>query len=135
MSGKNEVARNLRQQEPGRVDSHENAADTQIIAQRKPSRHNGGITYTVKTTGGDTFRIVVSGRVRWALDQLCAAGLAGCTPIENPAPRWSAYIFDLRGIGIEIETIHELHEGEFAGTHGRYVLRSTVTRGMQGGAL
>lgn len=134
MSGKNEVARNLREQEPGRVDSHANAANTQIIAQRKPSRHSDGIAYTVKTTGGDVLRVVVSGRVRWALDQLTRAGLAGCTPIDNPAPRWSAYIFDLRSMGVEIETIHEPHEGEFAGTHGRYVLRSTVTRGMRGDA-
>jgi hypothetical protein len=135
MSRTNEVARNLRQQEPGRVDSHASAANTQIIAQRKPSRHNGGTAYTVKTTGGDVFRVVVSGRVRWALDQLRTAGTAGCTPIDNPAPRWSAYIFDLRGMGIEIDTIHEPHEGEFAGTHGRYVLRSTVTRGMRGDAI
>jgi len=135
MSRTNEVARNLRQQEPGRVDSHASAANTQTIAQRKPSRHNGGTAYTVKTTGGDIFRVVVSGRVRWALDQLTRTGLAGCTPIDNPAPRWSAYIFDLRGMGIEVETIHEPHEGEFAGTHGRYVLRSTVTRAMQGDAI
>ncbi|WP_458790899.1 winged helix domain-containing protein [Yoonia sp. MH D7] len=135
MSRKNEMARNLFGQEPSRVDSHVNAANTRIIAQRKPSRHNGGKAYTVKTTGGDIFRVVVSGRVRWALDQLCRVGLAGCTPIDNPAPRWSAYIFDLRGMGIEIETIHEPHEGEFAGTHGRYVLRSTLTRVMQGDAI
>jgi hypothetical protein len=135
MSGINEVARNLRQQEPGRVDSHGSAANTQIIAQRKPTRHNGGTAYTVKTTGGDIFGIVASGRVRWALDQLRMAGNSGCTPIDNPAPRWSAYIFDLRGMGIEIETIHEPHEGEFAGSHGRYVLRSTVTCGMQGDTI
>lgn len=135
MSRTNEVARNLRQQEPGRVDSHANAANAQIIPQCNLPRHNGGTAYTVKTTGGDVFRVVVSGRVRWALDQLHTAGTAGCTPIDNPAPRWSAYIFDLRGMGIEIETIHEPHTGDFAGTHGRYVLRSTVTHGMQGGAI
>lgn len=135
MSRTNEVARNLRQQEPGRVESHAEAACTQTVAQRKPSRHNGGTLYTVKTTDGGTFAILVSGRVRWALEQLSRAGLAGCTPIDNPAPRWSAYIFDLRGMGIEIETIHEPHKGEFAGTHGRYVLRSTVTRAMQGDTI
>ena len=129
MSGANKVARNLLAQEPGRVVSHAIAANTQIIAQRIPSRHNGGTAYTVKTTGGDVFRVVVSGRVRWALDQLWQAGRAGCTPIDNPAPRWSAYIFDLRDMGIEIETIHEPHAGEFAGTHGRYVLRADVVKG------
>ena len=126
MSRTNEVARNLRQQEPGRVDSHANAANAQTIAQRKPARHNGGKAYTVKTTSGDVFYIAVSGRVRWALDQLRTAGKSGCTPIDNPAPRWSAYIFDLRSMGVEIVTLHEPHAGEFAGTHGRYVLRSLV---------
>ena len=132
MSGENKVTRNLLAQEPGRVDSHANAAKTQIIAQRKPSRHNGGTTYTVKTTSGDVFCIFVSGRVRWALDQLRAAGKAGCTPIDNPAPRWSAYIFDLRRMGIEVDTVHEQHTGEFAGRHGVYVLRSVVAPEWKG---
>ena len=135
MSGTNKMAWNLLVQEPGRVDSHAIAANTQTIAQRKASRHNGGTAYHVKTASGDAFYIVVSGRVRWALDQLCKAGTAGCTPIDQPAPRWSAYIFDLRGMGVEIDTLHEPHEGEFAGFHGRYVLRSTVTRTAQGGRI
>jgi hypothetical protein len=134
MSRTNEVAWNLLKQEPSRVDSQANAANTQIIAQRKPARHNGGTGYTVKTTSGDAFRIAVAGRVRWALDQLRAAGTTGCTPIDNPAPRWSAYIFDLRGMGIEIETITETHDGDFPGHHARYVLRSGVSLGWNGGA-
>ncbi len=32
----------------------------------------------------------------------------------------------LRGEGVDIETIHEKHEGEFPGHHARYVLRSKV---------
>jgi hypothetical protein len=135
MSGTNEVARNLLAQEPGGVDSQANAANSQIIAQRKLARHNGGTGYTVKTTSGDAFRIAVAGRVRWALDQLRAAGTTGCTPIFNPAPRWAAYIYSLREIGVEVETITETHEGDFPGHHARYVLRSGVSLGWNGGAV
>lgn len=66
-------------------------------------------------------------RAQWALRELMEAGPHGVTPIDNPAPRWSHYIFLLRRYGIDIETIHEAHGGPFAGTHARYVLRSHVT--------
>ena len=63
----------------------------------------------------------------WALTELIKAGQTGVTPLENPAPRWGAYVFKLRHEhGIIIETIHELHRGRFPGRHGRYVLRSDV---------
>jgi hypothetical protein len=35
---------------------------------------------------------------------------------------------DLRKFGLDIETIHEPHQGEFPGSHARFVLRSRVTR-------
>jgi hypothetical protein len=55
------------------------------------------------------------------------AGTSGCTPIDNPAPRWSAYVFNLkREHNLSIETRHEPHRGDFPGTHGRYVLLSPV---------
>ena len=74
---------------------------------------------------GSTF--TVKGRVAWALLELLKAGPKGCTPIENPGPRWSAYVFDLRREhGLDIETRHEAHEGAFPGSHARYVLRSAV---------
>lgn len=57
------------------------------------------------------------------------AGAKGCTPITNPAPRWSGYVGKLRGYGVPIETIREKHGGEFAGTHARYVLRARVVKG------
>jgi hypothetical protein len=135
MSGTNEMTRNLLAQEPGRVDCHALAADTQIIAQRKPARHNGGTPYTVTTTDGGAFVILISGRVRWALDQLRKAGKVGCTPIDNPAPRMAAYVHSLRGMGVEIETITETHAGNFPGHHARYVLRSGVSLGRIGGAV
>lgn len=73
-------------------------------------------------------KITVRGRERWALECLVAAGARGCTPIDTPGPRWSAYVHDLRHeFGIEIESIREPHDGQFPGTHARYVLRSTVT--------
>jgi hypothetical protein len=135
MSRTNKMTRNLWGQEPSRVDCHALAADTQIIAQHKPARHNGGTAYSVTTTDGVAFAILISGRVRWALDQLLKAGTTGCKPIHNPAPRWSAYIFDLRGMGVEIETITETHEGDFPGHHAVYVLRSGVSLGRIGGAV
>jgi hypothetical protein len=67
------------------------------------------------------------GRDAWALSELVAAGERGCTPIDNPGPRWSGYVFNLRrGHGLVIETVHEPHRGAFPGTHARYVLRSPV---------
>jgi hypothetical protein len=70
----------------------------------------------------------VHGRDAWALLELVKAGPKGCTPIENPGPRWSGYVFNLkRDLGLAIETIHESHGGLFSGTHARYVLRSAVT--------
>jgi len=68
----------------------------------------------------------LEGRVAWTLHELLTAGERGCTPIENPAPRWSDYVFKLSREGIEIETITEKHGGIYAGHHARYVLRSPV---------
>ncbi|MEP6826597.1 MAG: hypothetical protein ABJA10_00835 [Aestuariivirga sp.] len=69
----------------------------------------------------------VHGRDAWALLQLVAAGPNGCTPIDNPGPRWSGYVFNLkRNPGLAIVTHHEAHRGNFPGTHGRYILKSDV---------
>lgn len=70
--------------------------------------------------------ITVVGRDAWALQALMSAGFIGLTPIDRPAPRWGHYVWKLRGKGIRIETIDEKHGGEFAGTHARYVLRSSI---------
>ncbi|SMC67598.1 hypothetical protein [Primorskyibacter flagellatus] len=134
MSGGNEVARNLLAQEPGRDYRHANAADIPNIAPQKRKRHNSGTFYRVTPSTGDPFRIVVTGRDRWALEELRRVGAKGCTPIDNPAPRWSAYVFNLRALGLDIETVTEPHGGDYAGHHGRYVLRSGVTLDWKGGA-
>lgn len=75
--------------------------------------------------GGRT--LAVSGRAAWALSKLIEAGATGCTPIDNPGPRWSDYVFKLKKLGMVIETVDEKHGGPFAGLHARYVLRSAVT--------
>ncbi|WP_322868292.1 hypothetical protein U7859_02245 [Bradyrhizobium ottawaense] len=71
--------------------------------------------------------VVVVGRAAWALLELLAAGHAGCTYVDTPAPRWSSYIHKLRKLGAIIDTLREGHGGPFAGFHARYVLRSSVT--------
>lgn len=68
-----------------------------------------------------------TGRDAWALRQLMEAGRAGVTPIDNPAPRWSHYIYKLRSAGIVISTENVRHGGPFPGTHGRYRLETKLT--------
>jgi hypothetical protein len=71
----------------------------------------------------------IPGRYAWALLELKKAGKRGCTPLDNPAPRWSAYIHQLRHeYGLDIQTIWEAHKGPFPGTHARYVLQSKVDK-------
>lgn len=69
---------------------------------------------------------VAKGRDAWALSELIAAGAEGCTPITNPGPRWSGYVLKLRKRGVDIETVHERHDGPYAGTHARYRLKSNL---------
>jgi hypothetical protein len=129
-SGQKET-RNLLAQEPGRVERHAIAAGTWTIAQLKGRAKRAGL-YQVTPEGGEPFTIEATGREAWALDRLLTAGPKGCTPIDQPAPRWSAYVHKLRKRGVPIDTLHEPHGGEFSGTHGRYVLRADVRKG--GGA-
>jgi len=127
MGGGQEMTRNLRAQEPGQGSRQANAADTLNIPQAKCRARRTGL-YHVTPESGEPFTLYVMGREAWALDRLRWAGPRGCTPIEQPAPRWSAYVHTLRGRGVPIETIHEPHGGEFSGTHGRYVLRADVRK-------
>lgn len=64
----------------------------------------------------------LDGRLGWTMIQLAQAGAKGVTPIEQPAPRWSAYVHKLRKLGIQIETEMEPHEGTYPGQHARYRL-------------
>lgn len=134
MNRHNEKARNLHEQEPGRVSRHANATGNPEVAHRNRPRHRPGTLYTITPSAGEPFLVHIGGRDKWALDRLRAAGRNGCTPISEPAPRWSAYVFNLRALGLEIETITEPHRGDYPGHHARYVLRSTVSPEWEGRA-
>ena len=105
-----------------------NAAGTSNIAQGAGRAKRAGL-YCITPETGEPFTIEAKGREAWALDRLREAGPKGCTPITEPAPRWSAYVHNLRGLGVPIQTLREPHGGEFSGHHGRYVLRATVQKG------
>lgn len=90
-------------------------------------------TATIHMPDGQTRSISLLGREAWALLELIEAGASGCTPIDNPAPRWSHYVWLLRGDGFKVETVDESHAGPFAGSHARYVLHDDVT--LDGGNL
>lgn len=87
----------------------------------------GPAWFRITRTDGTSHDILVAGRVHWALHHLMMEGPKGCTPIDHPGPRWSAYVHTLRHVHqVEIETIHEKHGAPFEGTHARYVARSTI---------
>lgn len=73
-----------------------------------------------------TRSIRLKGRDAWALSKLVVPGSQECTPHDTPGPCWSGYVFNLRQMGLDIETIHERHAGPFAGKHAQYVLRLKV---------
>jgi hypothetical protein len=88
---------------------------------------NSAVTHITARLNGDDGPVKrFKGRAAWALDRLLAAGQIGCTPIDQPAPRWSHYVFLLRRDGVDIETVHENHGGAYAGHHARYLLRTPV---------
>lgn len=88
----------------------------------------GAAVFVVNQHQPDAFILRLTGRDAWTLERLVDAGATGCTPIEQPAPRWSAYVHRLRGMGVVIITQMEPHGGEFPGRHARYVLGCTVER-------
>lgn len=117
-----------REPQPGQDGRFATAAGTCKIAQAK-GRAKRGSLYRVTLETGETFTIHAKGRDAWALDRLAEAGPKGCTPITEPAPRWSGYVFNLRALGVPVETVTEAHRGEFAGHHARYILRARVAKG------
>lgn len=86
------------------------------------------VTYRIEPDDPDlsSFCLSVRGRQLWTLVKLLEAGPAGCTPLCDPAPRWSSYVHELRNQRVPIETILEAHEGLFPGLHARYVIRATA---------
>lgn len=86
------------------------------------------VSLTIKwLTASKGEEITLIGRNAWAMRELIISGKKGCTPIDNPAPAWAAYVQNLRAMGFDIETITEAHGGPFRGHHGRYVLHDDVT--------
>lgn len=86
--------------------------------------------------GNLTTTLTFNGRDAFALDQLIKAGRRGCRTIDNPAPRWSHYVYKLRRAGLNIQAHDEAHGGPYAGHHARYelltkilVLESTFLKG------
>jgi hypothetical protein len=75
---------------------------------------------------GSARTIEAIGRTAWALGELIAAGPDGCTPIDNPAPRWSSYVHKLRRMGLNVATLTEGHGGDYHGSHARYVLKQRI---------
>tara|TARA_R110002074_G_scaffold195293_1_gene361522 strand:- start:344 stop:628 length:285 start_codon:yes stop_codon:yes gene_type:complete len=75
----------------------------------------------------------LDGRLGWAMCQLAQAGAHGIETVKRPAPRWSAYVHELRSMGIPIETEMVAHGGPYPGRHARYRLACdasiTILRG------
>ena len=94
-----------------------------IYAPRGDDNRNPVVSLTIEI-GGQLK--IIKGRDARALSELISGGLVGVTPIERLAPRWSHYVHKLGRAGIHVETIEEKHGGAYAGTHARYVLRSSV---------
>jgi hypothetical protein len=102
------------------------ARDTAEYIAPASSRKGRSSTALVVQVEAEPIPITIglNGRLAWAFDELLEAGAVGCTPIFNPAPRWSHYVHRLRKAGLDIETIDVPHGGPYPGFHGRYVLRS-----------
>lgn len=81
-------------------------------------------TFRISPEGRKPFNITLpEGRDQWALSELIKAGSKGCTPIDTPGPRWSAYKHKLlRKYRVPIDRKDEPHKGKYPGTHARYTL-------------
>ncbi len=64
--------------------------DNRTAANRK------GSPVIVEAPGGP-LTLTIKGRELWALRELIRAGSRGVTPVERVGPRWSHYVFKLRG--------------------------------------
>ena len=75
----------------------------------------------------------LTGHDQWALDRLIHAGAHGVTQItEFAVSCWTACIFKLRKLGIEVSAILENHRSEFVGHHAGYVPKGHAERAADG---
>jgi hypothetical protein len=86
--------------------------------------NNPVVELTVSLEGRD-IRFIK--REAWMLHLLMDRGERGVTTLEVPGVRMSHHVMKIRRKGIVVETVDERHSGPFAGSHGRYVLRSPIT--------
>lgn len=86
----------------------------------------GHAQFTIKYDCAEFRTVLLSGYNRWALETLIAAGGKGCIPLELPAPRWSAYIHNLRRVGVPIATFAEPCSHSEKRKRCRYVLAASV---------
>ena len=77
-----------------------------------------------RTDSSETLRL--NGCGAWTLAHLIGARETGIIPLDSPAPRWSAYVHTLRKRSLDISTVDEPHACPYSGTHGRYVLRTSL---------
>jgi hypothetical protein len=104
---------------------------TAAVTPRSPGEPIGTrgkrIAFNIFEGDGNIRTVTPPPRVGWALSELIAAGRAGVTSMENPAPRLAAYIHKARHVfRIAIESITETHDGPYPGKHARYRLLSRV---------
>ncbi|MDE3240721.1 MAG: hypothetical protein KGN33_17315 [Paracoccaceae bacterium] len=76
--------------------------------------------------GEKTTVFLTEPRVIWALEHLIRAGKRGITTLENPAPRWSAYLHKIKRAGIPFTKVTEKHGGDFEGWHARFFIGEGV---------
>ena len=72
--------------------------------------------------------LALTKRAEFFLEEMLAAGPEGITTIDYPGVRVGDAVFKLRKAGVNVETRYEEHGGDFAGHHGRYILRSRIVR-------
>jgi len=99
------------------------------LIPRKETARNEAVTFIVSGSEGDRVIEVTEPRVVQILELLVERGSLGVTPLDLPGVRVAASVFKLRmDYAIPIETITERHGGRYAGTYGRYVLRTAARR-------
>ncbi|BCH12106.1 hypothetical protein MesoLj131c_63640 [Mesorhizobium sp. 131-3-5] len=100
----------------------QHVADARAPVNSRIDEANKKFAITFRKSGKGARRDEVpsfAGREAWELRELIQAGEAGCTPIDNPAPRWSHYVW-LHRDTFSIATVMG-HSGPLAGLHAKYV--------------